>query len=144
MEREDKKIIYITENKNHTQYRWDQNRFGEIALHHLLSSEWVPSERESKQLIKHHNNTHPSSPSVNVWEVKSCMFVALKHTIVFRKMVNNNSYFRMSRLHIWTWFPITFKTIMRKSEELDHFNCNTALHLYSCTFRSKIIIIAQI
>ncbi len=40
-----------------------------VALHHLLSmdlcSEWVPSDRESEQLKKHHNNPHHSSPSVN-------------------------------------------------------------------------------
>ncbi len=37
-----------------------------LAHHWILWSEWVPSEWESKQLIKHYNNPHQSSPSDNI------------------------------------------------------------------------------
>ncbi len=57
------------------------NRFGE--MYHSITcsqcSEWVPSEGESKQLIKHHNNpqemhTTPVHQLISC-ELKSCMFV---------------------------------------------------------------------
>ncbi len=48
-----------------------------VAHQWMLCSEWVPSEWESKQLLKHHNihsNPHHSSPSVNVlWSKKICV-----------------------------------------------------------------------
>ncbi len=47
-----------------------------LAHHWILCSEWVPSEWESKQLIKHQStsNPHPCSPSVNVlWSQNLCV-----------------------------------------------------------------------
>ncbi len=53
--------------------RTDLNNFSITSIAHqwILCSEWVPSEWESKQLIKHHNNTVHSIPSINVsWSKK--------------------------------------------------------------------------
>ncbi len=44
-----------------------QSQISSVSQQWMLCSEWVPSEWESKQLIKHHNNPHHSSPSVNIW-----------------------------------------------------------------------------
>ncbi len=53
-----------------------------LAHQLILCSEWVPSEWESKQLIKHHNNPHHSSPSVNVlWSEKWCIYAWNKSII---------------------------------------------------------------
>ncbi len=62
-------------------------RFGEIyhiTVNHqwMLCSEWVPSEWVSKQLI-YHNNPHHSSPSDNILEVKSCVFVSFWLKYIF-------------------------------------------------------------
>ncbi len=37
-----------------------------LGQHWIFWSEWVPSERESKQLMKNCNNSHHSSPSINI------------------------------------------------------------------------------
>ncbi len=54
-----------------------------LSLHHLLCSEWVPSEWESKQLIQHHNKHH-SSPSVSVlWSEKQHVCKKKIHQDIF-------------------------------------------------------------
>ncbi len=59
----------------------DLEKFSITLLNHqrILCSEWVPSELESRQLKKHHNNPHvihttPVHQLISC-EVKSCMFV---------------------------------------------------------------------
>ncbi len=68
-----------------------------LAHQRMLCSEWVPSQWESKQLIKHHNNpqvihTTPAH-QLTSWEDKSCMFVRNKSTIKTNKstiLTSNN------------------------------------------------------
>ncbi len=51
---------------------WRNFVLHQLAHQCILCSEWVPSEWESKQLIKHHNNPHDSRPSV-LWSDNLCV-----------------------------------------------------------------------
>ncbi len=57
----------------------------------IICSEWVPSEWESKQLIKHHNNIQVihTTPvhQLTSCETKSCMFVRNKSIIKMSLLV---------------------------------------------------------
>ncbi len=50
-------------------------RITSLSYQWILCSEWVPSQWESKQLIKHHNNPRDSLQSINStsYEMRSCM-----------------------------------------------------------------------
>ncbi len=53
-------------------------------------SEWVPSEWESKQLRKHHNNPHHFSPSVNIWRRQKLR--------VCKKQIHQDVFLTLNRL----------------------------------------------
>ncbi len=63
----------------------DLEKFSFTSLSHqwMLYSVWVPSESESKQLIKHHNKSTRLQSSINILWIKSCAFVRNKSIKMF-------------------------------------------------------------
>ncbi len=114
-----------------------KRNFASLAHQWILCSEWVPSEGESKQLIKtsqqSSSNPHHSSPSVNIlWSEN--LHVGKKKRPSLRAIIHNNASFSESPSPVFShikiqrdiclqlfWTVFTYKCIFLSRFRQDNF-----------------------